>query len=60
MGVRLMRSEELCEVQAMMLYLCPGEENYDFGEETVFVWELPSGGLGGFASLSLRPLGRRL
>ena len=55
MGVRLMSSEELADVQAMMLDLCPGEEGYDFSAETVFVWERPNGGLGGFASLSLRP-----
>lgn len=38
----------------MMRALCPGEGDYDFSEETVFVWERDRSGLGGFLSLSLR------
>lgn len=55
MPVRAMRPADLLAVQAMMAQLCPGEDDYDFSAETVFVWERPEGGLGGFASLSLRP-----
>jgi len=49
-----MNPNELPEVRAMMSALCPTETNYDFTDETVFVWERETGGLGGFISLSLR------
>ncbi|HUE87452.1 MAG TPA: GNAT family N-acetyltransferase [Vicinamibacterales bacterium] len=39
----------------MMRALWPEAGDYDFSDETVYVWERPGGGLGGFASLSLRP-----
>src|SRR5262245_3534744 len=55
MPVRMMRQSELPKVQAMMRTLCPSEEEYDFSEETVFVWERDGGDLGGFVSCSLRP-----
>jgi aminoglycoside 6'-N-acetyltransferase I len=38
-----------------MAKLWPGEDDYDFGGETVFVFEREAGGLGGFASVSVRP-----
>jgi GNAT superfamily N-acetyltransferase len=53
--VRLMRPAELSEVVAMMRALWPGGGDYDFRDETVFVWERPAGGLGGFISFSVRP-----
>src|SRR5688572_13989743 len=55
MSVRLIRPGELQEVTKMMRALCPDEGDYDFSGETVFVWERTGGGLGGFASFSLRP-----
>lgn len=55
MPVRLMRPGELSEVMDMMRALWPTAGNYDFADETVFVWERPAGGLGGFVSFSLRP-----
>jgi len=55
MPVRLMRPDELPEAVAMMRALWPTSTEYDFGDETVFVWEREEGGLGGFASFSLRP-----
>lgn len=54
MPVRLMRRAELPEVDAMMHSLWPGAGNYDFSDETVFVWEREGAGLGGFISFSLR------
>lgn len=39
----------------MMRALWPAAGDYDFRDETVFVWERPVGGLGGFVSFSLRP-----
>lgn len=39
----------------MMRALWPESGNYDFSDETVFVWQRAHGGLGGFASVSLRP-----
>ena len=53
--VRLMRPDEIPAVTEMMRALWPDATDYDFTEETVFVWERPIGGLGGFASLSIRP-----
>ncbi|NOT06958.1 MAG: GNAT family N-acetyltransferase [Gemmatimonadales bacterium] len=53
--VRLMRPAELSEAVAMMRALWPDAGEYDFSGETVFVWERPAGGLGGFVSFSLRP-----
>lgn len=55
MPARTMHPNELPEVTAMMAALCPSEKAYDFSDETVFVWQRESGGLGGFISLSLRP-----
>lgn len=55
MSVRLMRTDELSEVTEMMRALWPDAGDYDFGDETVFVWERSEGSLGGFASFSLRP-----
>ncbi|MGH7718721.1 MAG: GNAT family N-acetyltransferase [Gemmatimonadaceae bacterium] len=40
---------------ALMCALWPEAGDYDFSDERVFVWERPAGGLGGFASFSLRP-----
>jgi aminoglycoside 6'-N-acetyltransferase I len=53
--VRLMRADEVSAVTEMMRTLWPGGDSYDFSDETVFVWERADGGLGGFASLSIRP-----
>ena len=39
MSVRLMRPGELSEVTEMMRALWPDAGDYDFGDETVFVWE---------------------
>ena len=39
----------------MMRALWPAAGAYDFSDETVFVWERPDGGLGGFVSFSVRP-----
>jgi aminoglycoside 6'-N-acetyltransferase I len=50
-----MASGEMNEVRLMMRSLWPDCGEYDFDDEHVFVWERPSGGLGGFVSLSLRP-----
>lgn len=55
MSVRLMRPAEVPDVVAMMRALWPDAGEYDFSDETVYVWEKPGGGLGGFASFSLRP-----
>jgi aminoglycoside 6'-N-acetyltransferase I len=55
MTVRLMRPGDLSQVTEMMRALWPDAGDYDFGDETVFVWERSEGGLGGFASFSLRP-----
>ena len=55
MPVRLMHPDELSDVTDMMRTLWPGGDNYDFGDETVLVWERGGGGLGGFVSFSLRP-----
>ena len=55
MGVRLMRPNEVGEVTEMMRALWPDAGDYDFGDETVFVWERSDGRLAGFASCSLRP-----
>jgi aminoglycoside 6'-N-acetyltransferase I len=53
--VRLMRPDELPKVVDMMRALWPAGSDYDFRDETVFVWERPAGGLGGFVSFSVRP-----
>jgi aminoglycoside 6'-N-acetyltransferase I len=55
MAVRDMQDGELPAVLAMMRELWPAAGDYDFSDETVFVWERKEGGLGGFASVSLRP-----
>jgi hypothetical protein len=55
MPVRLMHPGEVPKVEAMMRDLWPDADDYDFRDETVFVWERSSGGLGGFISFSLRP-----
>lgn len=55
MTCRLINPTELPAVRAMMASLCPTETNYDFSDETVFVWERETGGLGGFISISIRP-----
>ena len=55
MSVRLMLPRELPDVTEMMRTLWPDAGDYDFGDETVFVWQGPDGNLGGFASVSLRP-----
>lgn len=39
----------------MMRALWPTSLDYDFGNESVFVWVRESGRLGGFISFSLRP-----
>lgn len=40
----------------MMRELSPADVDYDFSDESVFVWERDDGqGLGGFVSVSLRP-----
>jgi aminoglycoside 6'-N-acetyltransferase I len=54
MSIGLMRPEEVGEVHAMMRALWPDFDD-DIGDERVFVWRRPGGGLGGFASMSLRP-----
>ena len=53
MPVRPARRDELPKVVDMMRALT--SEEYDFGDEIVFVWEREDGSLGGFVSLSLRP-----
>ena len=55
MTVRQARPADLTDVADMMRALWPDAGDYDFSDETVFVWERSDGGLGGFASLSLRP-----
>ena len=55
MPVREIRTTELPGVLAMMRELWPEAGDYDFSDETVFVWERGQGGLGGFVSLSVRP-----
>ena len=55
MTVRQARPADLTDVADMMRALWPDAGAYDFSDETVFVWERSDGGLGGFASLSLRP-----
>jgi aminoglycoside 6'-N-acetyltransferase I len=39
----------------MMRKVWPEAEEYDFSDETTFVWEREAGGLGAFVSLSVRP-----
>lgn len=53
MPVRPARPDELPKVVEMMRALT--SEEYDFGDEVIFVWEREDGPLGGFVSLSLRP-----
>jgi aminoglycoside 6'-N-acetyltransferase I len=50
-----MRPEEEPEVAAMMREISPPDDEYDFSDETVYVWERPDGRVGGFISVSLRP-----
>jgi aminoglycoside 6'-N-acetyltransferase I len=54
MTVRPMRPEELAAVQAMHAKLLPDEPAYDFGDQTVFVWE-ERGRLGGLIAIGIRP-----
>ncbi|MBA2706455.1 MAG: GNAT family N-acetyltransferase [Gemmatimonadaceae bacterium] len=54
MSVRSMQFAELYEVRAMMRALWPEAGDYDFSDETVYVWERLSGELGGFVSFSVR------
>jgi len=49
-----MRVEELPDAIAMMQALWPVGAEYDFSDESVFVFEREGGGLGGFVSFSLR------
>src|SRR5688572_7804195 len=53
MSVAEMRPEDVPEVFAMMRALWPDFDD-QLGDERVFVWRRPEGGLGGFASMSLR------
>ena len=55
MSVRLMRPDEVSNVITMMRALWPAAGEYDFSDETVYVWQRPDSSLGGFASFSLRP-----
>ena len=56
MSVRPSRPEDLAAVTAMMRALWPTSEAYDFGNESVFVWQRDNvRGLGGFISFSVRP-----
>lgn len=50
-----MRPEEEAEVSGMMREIWPPADEYDFSDETVYVWERPEGRLGGFISFSMRP-----
>lgn len=42
---RLVTSNELSEVRSMLAAHCPTETNYDFADETVFIWERKAGDL---------------
>ena len=56
MSVRPSRAEDLAAVSAMMRALWPTSEAYDFGGESVFVWQRDDAReLGGFISFSVRP-----
>ncbi|MGQ0713413.1 MAG: GNAT family N-acetyltransferase [Gemmatimonadaceae bacterium] len=55
MTVRLASTDDLPQVTKMMQALWPDAGDYDFGDETVFVWDTGRGDLGGFISVSLRP-----
>lgn len=55
MTVRDMRPGDLPALVSMMRRLWPEAGEYDFSDETVFVWERENGDIGGFASLSVRP-----
>ena len=55
MPVSEMTPDDRPAVLAMMQRLWPEAGDYDFDDERVFVWRRPEGGLGGFASVSLRP-----
>lgn len=55
MSIRERNSTDTPELQAMMRALWPDSGEYDFSDETVFVWQRADGHLGGFASVSLRP-----
>src|SRR5262249_16537448 len=57
MSVRLLRSTELSEVTEMMRTLWSDAGDYDFGDETVFVWERSEGGLGGLWVVLVETLG---
>jgi len=53
--VRPAETTELPIVATMMRDLWTEAGDYDFSDETVFVWERPTGELGGFISCSVRP-----
>ena len=55
MPVRPVRQDDMADVTAMMRALWPTSDAYDFGDESVYVWQRddePS--LGGFISFSVR------
>lgn len=54
MAVRPIHDGDQDAVLAMMRALWPGAGDYDFADETVFVWEREGGEPGGFVSFSLR------
>ena len=55
MPVRPARPEEMADVAEMMRALWPTSNTYDFGDESVFVWQRDdSSNLGGFISFSIR------
>ena len=55
MAVRILRSSDQSELQALARQLWPEDTPYDFEGEHVFVWECEDGVLGGFATMSIRP-----
>jgi len=55
MPVRAMKAEELPRAVEMMRALWTASTEYDFGDETVYVFDRGDGQLGGFISFSLRP-----
>jgi aminoglycoside 6'-N-acetyltransferase I len=57
MSIREMVPDDLPEARAMMHALWPEAAEYDFSDETVFVWQRADGHLGGLASVSVRPWG---
>jgi len=55
MPVRPIRVEEMPDALDMMRTLWQEAGDYDFSDETIFVFERDGGGLGGFISFSIRP-----